>query len=200
MNMEMNSVDNADVMEILLVEPGRRPRRVRIPGDFDSLQEAVAGHIECIYPFEDQIGIVCNEEGKLLGLPFNRALRNGRGKIYDILVGNFLVVGLSDEEFCSLTPELFEKYEEFYHTPDRFRNLSGYVIVTPCEDSEVPDGPADQYVIEFLDERNNVKEFRCGAGSPEMALDLIIQRYGEGVRDAVIGVFENGTQVPYRCP
>ena len=69
------------------------------------------------YPFTDPVAIVCNDEGKLLGLPMNRALRDEHGQTYDVVAGNFLVVGLGEEDFASLSPELAQKYEQFFHQP-----------------------------------------------------------------------------------
>ena len=53
----------------------------------------------------DSVALVCNEEGKLEGLPLNRALRDEDGDIYDVVAGTFLVVGLTDDSFGSLTVE-----------------------------------------------------------------------------------------------
>ena len=61
--------------------------------------------IEAIYPYEDPVALVCNEEGKLEGLPLNRALRDEDGDIYDVVAGTFMVVGLTDDSFGSLTVE-----------------------------------------------------------------------------------------------
>ena len=86
-----------------------------------ALQQAVGGLIQVIYPFEDNVAIVCNDEGKLLGLPANRALRTDDGEIYDILVGSFLVVGLGgDGDFIDLAPALLEKYKAHFTHPERF--------------------------------------------------------------------------------
>ena len=38
-----------------------------------------------IYPYEDPVALVCNEEGKREGLPLNRALRDEDGDIYSFL-------------------------------------------------------------------------------------------------------------------
>ena len=57
----------------------------------------VGGCIEAIYPYEDPVALVCNEEGKLEGLPLNRALRDEDGDIYDVVAGTFMVVGLTDD-------------------------------------------------------------------------------------------------------
>ena len=68
-------------MKILLVEPMEKPRVIDIDGSLESMQKIVGGLIQAIYPFDDsEIALVCNEEGKISGLPLNRALRDDEGK------------------------------------------------------------------------------------------------------------------------
>ena len=74
----------------------------------------VGGLIQAVYPFEDAVALICNDEGKLLGLPFNRPLYDEDGEMYDILVGTFLVVGLTEDDFGSLTDEMIEKYTDVF--------------------------------------------------------------------------------------
>lgn len=107
-------------MKVLFVEPGKIPRETEIEPGLDSLRVAVGGHIEAIYPFEDPVGVLCNEEGKLEGLPLNRALYDDEGDIYDILAGNFLVVGLGKEDFVDLPDNLIAKYKERFLHPEEF--------------------------------------------------------------------------------
>ena len=56
-----------------------------IASGLESLQHEVGGYIEAIYPYKDPAALVCNEEGKLEGLPLNRALRDEDGDIYRFL-------------------------------------------------------------------------------------------------------------------
>lgn len=49
------------------------------------------------------MALICNEEGKLMGLPLNRALFDDDGHIYDIVSGNFLIVGLGEEDFTDIS-------------------------------------------------------------------------------------------------
>ena len=79
---------------------------------------------------------VWNEEGKLNGLPLNRALRDEDNDIYDIVAGTFLVVGLGESEFASLTPALMEKYEKLFHSPEAFLNLNGHLTVIPMPEPQ----------------------------------------------------------------
>ena len=76
---------------------------------------------------------VCNDEGKLIGLELNRGLRDEDGNLYDIMAGTFLVVGLGEEDFTSLPPELAQKYMEHFKQPEQFINLNGQIIALPVE-------------------------------------------------------------------
>ena len=64
---------------------------------------------------------ICNEEGKLIGLPWNRPLFDEDGNLYDVIVGTFLVAGLTEDNFGSLSDEQIDKYTEVFRkwiTPD----------------------------------------------------------------------------------
>mgnify|MGYP000632565944 FL=1 len=126
-----------DTLEVLMVEPGQYPRVERIGSDLASLQKAVDGYIEAIYPYDDPVALICGEEAKLEGKPLNRALRDGSGEAYDVVAGTFLVVGLGEEDFASLTPELAQKYEEHFHQPEDFIRLGHRMMVVRVPDEAV---------------------------------------------------------------
>ena len=96
-------------MKVLMVEPGKSPYETEIEGGLESLQAAIGGDIQATYPFEDPVGVICNDEGKLIGLPLNRAIYDDEGHLYDIVPGNFLLVGLGEEDFTDLPADLMEK-------------------------------------------------------------------------------------------
>ncbi|MBR5190700.1 MAG: DUF3846 domain-containing protein, partial [Clostridia bacterium] len=70
-------------MVVLAVRPGERPVLEVLDGSLVSMQKFVGGDIEPIYPFEDEVAIVCNEEGKMCGMPLNRAIYDEEGKVAD---------------------------------------------------------------------------------------------------------------------
>ncbi len=121
-------------MTVLLVNAEEYPQTVEIAAGLESLQQAVQGNIEVVYPFDDPVGIICNEEGKLNGMKLNRALRNDQGEIQDILTGPFLVVGLGAEDFRSLTPQEITKYEELFHQPEAFVQMGRGIKSIPIPD------------------------------------------------------------------
>ncbi|MCD8367814.1 MAG: DUF3846 domain-containing protein [Clostridiales bacterium] len=129
-------------MSVLLVEPEQHPKLVEIDPGLKSLQAAVGGDIEVVYPYSDPVGIVCGEESKLRGLPLNRALRDENGDVYDIVAGNFLVVGLSEDDFCSLTPEQANKFEALFHRPELFIRMGRSIAAMPIPDDIVAERQA----------------------------------------------------------
>ena len=120
-------------MTVLVVEPMKEPYVKEIAPGLHSLQAEVGGDIAATYPFSDPVGLVCNDEGKLIGLELNRGLRDEHGEIYDIMAGTFLVVGLSEDSFTSLTPEQVQKYTEHFKQPEQFISLNGQIVALPVE-------------------------------------------------------------------
>ena len=120
-------------MTVLVVEPRKEPYLKEIDPGLHSLQAEVGGDIAASYPFSDPVGLVCNDEGKLIGLELNRGLRDEEGNLYDIMAGTFLVMGLGEESFTSLTPELAQKYMEHFKQPEQFINLNEQIIALPVE-------------------------------------------------------------------
>ena len=120
-------------MKILLVEPEKAPERVEISGDLESMQQIVGGSVQAIYPFEEPIALICNEEGKLNRLPLNRALRDEDGKIYDVITGTFFLCGAPSEEesFTSLTENQLEDLEIRFQTPELFLRLNDRLVTMP---------------------------------------------------------------------
>ena len=85
-------------MKVVICEPGQYARIAEIEPTLKAEQEIVGGLIDCVYPWpNDMAALVCNDEGKLNGLPLNRALED-----YDVIAGTFFICGISGENFCSL--------------------------------------------------------------------------------------------------
>ena len=120
-------------MRILVIEPERRPEVREIDGSLKSMQEVVGGLIQALFPFEERVALVCNDEGKLMNLPANRGLRNDEGKMYDIVFGTFFLCGIDSDHFSSLTPEQIERYRERFYTPEMFWGMDGRVVCLPLE-------------------------------------------------------------------
>lgn len=70
------NLDEVEMISVLLVQPGQYPKMVDIENNLEAMQRTVGGDIEEYMPFSDEVAIICNEEGKVNGLPLNRAVYN----------------------------------------------------------------------------------------------------------------------------
>ena len=100
-------------MKVLMIEPGKKPRKAEIDGSLQGMQQVVGGYIQAIYPFDDTVALICNDEGKLLGLPWNRVVG------YDIIAGTFFLCDAppDSENFESLTDEQLRLYSYLLTSP-----------------------------------------------------------------------------------
>ena len=108
----LEEISNREEIRFLEVIPGEQPLVNTCYNDLDTLQCLVGGPIECVYPWDGEVCIICNEEGKIRELTKNRPLRYKDGQIYDWICGWFMVVGIDGENFRSLTDEEIEKYSK----------------------------------------------------------------------------------------
>ena len=130
-----------NTLSVLKIASGQYPQQVEINNELKALQQAVGGSIGASYPFADPVAIVYNDDGKLMGLPLNRALRDENGEMYDAVAGTFLVVGLGEEDFAALTPEMAQKYEQLFHQPEAFLKLGNRLLVLPVPDEPPAEKP-----------------------------------------------------------
>ena len=124
-------------MDALLVKPNMYPQPVQVGCELEDLQDIVGGDIEAISPFNEPVALIMDENGKMSGKEWNRALRDEHGKIYDIVAGDFLVVGLGEEDFCSLSPDMMRRFEEHFHQPETFVRMGRSVMALPLPDDKV---------------------------------------------------------------
>ena len=113
---------------VLLLEPGKLAKPILVNNTLEAKQQLVGGPIEVI-PLQDNVQLICNEEGKLLALPPNRALKNEDGKVQDVLVGTCLICGSKDGEFIGLTPEQMKHYKKEFLYPQKCFQRNGEIVV-----------------------------------------------------------------------
>ena len=128
--------NNVSMLKILAVEPGRPPVPRTIPHTLHAMQALVGGPIQAVYPFEEPVALICNEEGKLEGLPPNRDLWDEDGTLYDVVCGTFFLCAAPPDEdtFRSLTEEQVRHYQERFARPEIFLlGPDGQLLVLPVE-------------------------------------------------------------------
>ena len=84
----------------------------------------------------EPVALVCHEEGKLLGLPLNRALYDEEtGAVYDVIAGTFFLCGAPPEEehFGSLTEPQIAWLSRRFARPELFWKMGERLLVFPTE-------------------------------------------------------------------
>ncbi len=107
---------------------------VDIDNTLEAKQEYVGGLIQvlCI----NGIDIICNDEGKLMGLPVNRVLLDEKNNILDIFVGNILCCRHNDDgDFTDISPDDIETIERMLKPCEVFPHLGVVTLIT----SELPE-------------------------------------------------------------
>jgi len=119
----------AENIRVLLVEPLEKPQLVTVPHTLENLQKLVGGYIQAVYPWDDPVAVVCDDDGIANGKVPNRLLMDETGKPYDILKGTFFICGLGEEDFCSISDEMAEKYMKRFYWPELFfRTVKNQVL------------------------------------------------------------------------
>ncbi len=121
-------------MKVLLIEPHKLPYPLEIDGALGAMKKLVGGTIQAVYPFEEPIALICNDEGKLLGLPLNRALYHPEtDELYDIIAGTFFLCGAPPDidHFTSLTDSQLEEYTQYFRTPETFIRVNDKIVAIP---------------------------------------------------------------------
>ena len=112
-------------MRILLVEPGKHPRITEIDGSLEQMQKTVGGYIQAVYPWDDNIALVCDEEALYKDSEWNRYICEGLA-----IKGTFFICGIDGENFADLPMDLAEKYLQLLYAPQVFiRTASGVVVL-----------------------------------------------------------------------
>lgn len=151
-------IEQTPKLSVLLVEPGKYPRMIDIDDSLEAMQETVGGYIECLY-LEDDVALICNEEGKMNGLPLNRAIYfehetdsnnsssdqkshtkdNSKKEMIDIIAGPFFVcyASVESENFSSLPKEFQDKYMNKFKFPEHFiKKVNGDISAVPFRPRE----------------------------------------------------------------
>ena len=121
-------------MQVVIVEPKKKPMVQNIDDGLEAMQKIVGGTIQVIYPFAEPIALICNDEGKFLNLPLNRALRDNAGCVYDIVAGTFFLCAApaDSDNFASLTDEQTQTCLKRFASPEQFIQVGDAVFVLPA--------------------------------------------------------------------
>jgi len=120
-----------ETIRVLLLEPDQVARTVEIPNTLEDMQKLVDGSIEPFYPFEEEVCIVCNEEGKINGMLPNRAVYDDDHNMVDVIFGPCFICDCQGENFASLSDEQIEKYGKMFRNPQRIFKVGTEIMAVP---------------------------------------------------------------------
>lgn len=125
--------DKAKTICVLLIQPEKYPKMIELEDSLEAMQVLVGGDIEEYMPFEDEVALICNDEGKINGLPLNRAVYGEDKEIIDIIAGDFFIAyaPVSSEKLLSLPPDLAKKYSEKFRYPEKFFRTENGIKAVP---------------------------------------------------------------------
>lgn len=124
-------------IKVVIAKPMREAFIYTIKNELEELQKIVGGYIETLdFTREDNVTIICNEEGKINGLPLNRSLAH-EGEIWEIIAGTMIIVGDDYEngQFIGLTDEQAEKYLNQFLKPEVFYKMNNEIISVKVEEN-----------------------------------------------------------------
>ena len=133
--------EEKNTIRVVYCEPGRIARITEIETGLDAMQRVVGGgYIEACYPFEEEVCIVCNDEGKFNGMRPCRAVHDENGKVQDIIFGPFFICDCRGEDFASLSDEQARKYMEIFLLPETYMRMGTEIVAVPYEpkDAGIP--------------------------------------------------------------
>ena len=118
-------------IKVVLLEPSKLARAVEIDASLEGMQKTVGGLIEPFYPFEEEVCIVCNEEGKINGMRPNRSVKNDEGIMVDFIFGPAFICDCRGESLDSLSDEQINRYSKMFRYPEHLARLNGKLIGIP---------------------------------------------------------------------
>lgn len=159
-----------ETMKVLVVEPRQPPCVKEIPSGLEGLADAVGGTISATYPFRDPVALICNDEGRKMGLELNRALYDSQGKVYDVIPGTFVIAGLGDDNFTSLPEDMIEKYSRRFQTIEVYAQVGNRTVMfqVPQDTVELSDQRIDSVIRDKLGQKPSIRE-RLAAAKKECA-------------------------------
>lgn len=103
-------------MKVLVIECSKQPVVKEIDNTLAAMQQVVDGYIQMVFPWRNDVELICNEEGKLMGLPLNRPLFDDEGNLIDLIVGTFFLcyAPATEENFQSLPEHYIDQYAKMF--------------------------------------------------------------------------------------
>lgn len=124
-------------IRVVLLQPGQLSKITEIDASLEGMQKTVGGLIEPFYPFEEEVCMVVNDEGKLGGMRPNRAVYGENNEMLDIICGSAFICDCSGENFASLNEEQLARYAKQFRYPEQFFRIGDEIKAVPYKPKDL---------------------------------------------------------------
>ncbi len=121
-----------------------------------------------------------------------------------MVAGTFLVVGLSEDDFAALEPELLEKFSQHFEIPEMFAQINGKLVVTAMRSPDDPKVPQQQgdmvplypHTVSYAKEHGELEAYRASLRTNykcKEAIEAAVREHFDGMylsHDAAKGVIQ----------
>lgn len=109
-------MDEENLIKVLLVEPFDKPKMITVENNYQAISEIICGEVDEYMPFEDNVALLCNANGKRLSLSASHTVTDTETGKTELIYGSFILVGESefDGKYHSLDDNLIDKYMDLF--------------------------------------------------------------------------------------
>lgn len=109
-------MNEENLIKVLLVEPFNKPKMITIENNYQAISEIICGDVDEYMPFEDNVALLCNADGKRLSLSASHTVTDIETGKTELIYGSFILVCTSkfDTEYHSLDDDLIDKYMDLF--------------------------------------------------------------------------------------
>ena len=109
-------MDEENLIKVLLVEPFNKLKMITIENNYQAISEIVCGDVDEYMPFEDDVALLCNVDGKRLSLSASHTVTDTETGKTELIYGSFILIGAGefDDEYHSLDDDLIDKYMDLF--------------------------------------------------------------------------------------
>lgn len=157
-------------MRVVMVKPCQYAYITELDEKLESMQAAVGGLIDCVYPWDEKVCIVCNDEAVINGMQANRAMN-----YYGAIFGPFFVCGIEGNKFCSLSEEQAQRYCNRFLRPQLFLPTQKGLGCFEYDNFSLPHAPQEE-IVQFQ-KRKGLPDF-CFCLLPSTGEAIAVQ-YGD---------------------
>lgn len=109
-------MNEENLIKVLLVEPFDNPKIITIENNYQAISEIICGDVDEYMPFEDDVALLCNADGKRLSLSVSHTVTDTETGKTELIYGSFIFIGAGefDDEYHSLDDDLIDKYMDLF--------------------------------------------------------------------------------------